>query len=161
MNIDIYLKNKEEVANKFNEGELNSELGNYIFNKALINRLNKKQVLKINVKTDFEVNEKGKEKIVDMIRAYYGHLVKVELIYLKTNRIKSLILFVIGVVLLVFAQLIENVTKFLLPEIFIIMGWLAIWEMTYSLLFLNGQQRIKIKILKKLTTCYIGIEQQK
>lgn len=157
MSIDVYLKNKEEFANKFNGQELNKELGDYIFNKALIHKLNKKQGLKINIKTDFEVDEYEQDKMIDMIRSYYGNLVKVELIYLRTSYIKNIILFLVGIVLLMMSYLFENITKFLLPEIFIIIGWLAIWEMAYGVLFANSKHHLKIKLLKKLTTCYIEI----
>lgn len=161
MNVEVYLKSKESFVNRFNDKELNSELGDYIFNKALISKLIKKQGLKIKICTNFEVAEEEKESMLDMIRSYYGHLIKTELIYLKINYIKSLILFLVGIVLLSLAYVSEFVTKFVLPEILVIIGWLAIWEAANAILLSNTNHNKKIKILKNLTTCYVEIESKK
>lgn len=160
MNIDIYLKSREDFKNQYNSNELNKDLGDYIFKKASISKLTRKKLLKINIKTDFEMDEFEKNNMIDMIRAYYGNSIKVELIYLKNMYFKNIILFIIGVILLMIAYFFENITDFLLPEIFIIIGWLAIWEMAYNFLFSNSKHYIRIKILKKLTNCYIEIEQK-
>ena len=157
MKIDISLKNMNEFINKFNSSELNAELGEYIFNKARIYKITRRKGLRLNITIDFEVNEQQKNTMIDIIRGYYGNLIKLELIYLKTSYIKSAILFLIGIVLLVLSQVTEIVTSFLLPEIFVIMGWLAIWEMAYNVLFYDSKHRINIKLLKKLTKCYIEI----
>lgn len=161
MNIDVFLKDKEQYKNEFNENELNPEFGNYIFNKVLVYNLNKKQKFKINVQTDFEIDETEKNNIVDMIRSYYGNLVKIELINIRITYIKSVVLFVIGTVLIMLSYLFENITRFLLPEIFVIIGWLAIGEMAYSILFSNNKHRLKIKLLKQLTNCHIEINRKK
>lgn len=154
MIIDVHLKNKESLTNVFNDKELNSDLGDYIFHKALIYKLTKKLNLKINIKTDFEVSEDDKENIIDMIRSYYGHLVKTEIIYLNINNFKSMLLFIIGFIVLLITYFIKS---FVIHEIFVIIGWLVTWEAAYSVLFANGKHKRRKHLLKKLTTCYIEI----
>lgn len=158
MVIDVYLKNIDDFKNKFNYNELNNELGEYIFNKAIIQKITRKKGLKINIQTDFELSEQEKDNMVDILRSYYGNKIKIELIYLKKSYIKSAILFIIGIVLLMAAYFFEHLTKFLLPEIFIIVGWLAIWEMGYNVLFYDSKRRLAISLLKKLTNCHIQVE---
>lgn len=133
---------------------MNPDLGDYIFNKALIYKLTKKKGLKIRINSDFEISEIEKEKLIDMIRSYYGHLIKTELIYLNINNLKSAVLFLVGIFVLLITYFFNN---FVIHEIFIIVGWLAIWEAIYSFLFANGKHKRKEKLLKKLTKCYIEI----
>lgn len=156
MVIDVHLKNKESFTNVFNDKELNPELGNYIFHKALIYKLTKKLNLKINIKTDFEVSEDDKGNIIDMIRSYYGHLVKTEMIYLNINNLKSVFLLIIGILILFVAYFVKG---FVIHEIFVIIGWLVIGEAVYSVLFANRKRQRRKHLLKKLTTCYIEINQ--
>lgn len=158
MDININLSNQEDLINKFNSKELNRELGDYIYNKALISKMNNKKFFRINIKTDFEISLK--DEIVDMIRSYYGYQVKEELIHLKHSYIKNIVLFIVGVALLIAAYFTEIITNFLLPEIFIIIGWLAIGEMAYAVLFSNSKHRLKIRLLKKLTKCKIIINEE-
>jgi len=156
MVIDVHLKNKSKFKNDFNDHELNPNLGDYIFNKALISKLTKKKGLKIRIKSDFEISEIEKETFIDMIRSYYGNLIKTELIYLSINNLKSAVLFLVGIFVLLIAYFLNN---FVIHEIFIIIGWLGIWEAIYSFLFANGKHRRKEKLLKKLTECYIEINE--
>lgn len=160
MNIEIYLKNKEDFRNQFNNNELKVELGDYILNKAHIYKLTRKTDLKLHIETNFEVDEIEKNHMIDMIRSYYGNLIKIELIYLRNSYVKSIVLFFIGIVLLIMSYYSKYITEFLLPEIFIIIGWLAIWETAYNILFSNSKHHLRVKLLKKLTNCYIEIEQK-
>ena len=155
VDVNIKLSNYDDLVNKFNEEELNNELGDYIYEKIIISKINKDKFFRINIETEFEIDKK--EKMIDMIRSYYGNKVKEELIFLKHSYIKDLILCIAGILLLVFAYYIETFTQFVLPEIFVILGWLGIGEMGYGVLFADGKSRLKIRLLKKLTRCKIII----
>lgn len=158
MDININLVNKEDLINKFNNQELNSELGDYIYQKAVISKISRNKFFRINIKTDFQTN--SKEEILDMIRSYYGNKVKEELLHLKRDYIKNSILFIIGIILLILAYFTQTITDFVLPEIFIIVGWLAIWEMAYGVFFYNSKHRLRVRLLKKLTKCKIIINEE-
>lgn len=155
VDINVKLSNYEVLVNNFNEEELNEELGDYIYKKALLSKIVKNKFFRINIKSEFKIDQK--EQIIDMIRSYFGNKVKEEIIFLKHSYMKNLILFIVGIVLLVLAYYIETFTDFLLPEIFVILGWLGIWEMAYGFLFSNSKSRLKIRLLKKLTKCKISI----
>ena len=158
MDINVNLINREDLVNKFNNKELNGELGDYIYQKAITSKISRDKFFRINIKTDFEISTK--EEILDMIRSYYGNKVKEELLHLKRDYIKNSILFIIGIVLLILAYFTKTITDFVLPEIFIIVGWLAIWEMAYGVVFSGGKHRLKIRLLKKLTRCKIIINEE-
>lgn len=158
MSIEVYLQDKNDFINKFNKKELNSELGEYIFNRSLVVKDNKKESIIIKLETDFKITKQDKDNMIDQIRSYYGHQIKGELVYLKSSYIKNSILLIIGVILITISYILQSFSGFLLPEIFLIAGWVSIWEMAYSLLFSNNKHRLRIKMLKKLTNCYIEIE---
>lgn len=158
MDININLVNKEDLVNKFNNEELNTELGDYIYQKAIISKISRNKFFRINIKTDFEINTR--EEMLNMVRSYYGNKVKEELLHLKREYIKNSILFIIGIILLILAYFTKTITDFVLPEILIIVGWLAIWEMAYGVVFSGGKHRLKVRILKKLTKCKIIINEE-
>lgn len=73
--------------------------------------------------------EKEKETIKSLIRSYFGLKVGDIAIDLKNNSIKSLILFLTGILILIFCVFFsyEKVNSVFL-EIMSIAGWFAIWE---------------------------------
>lgn len=158
MDINIKLNNYEDLVNKFNEEELNEELGDYLYKRAVVSKLSKDKFFRINFKIDYEINKK--EQITDMIRSYFGNRVKEEIMFLKNSYIKNFILFIVGILLLVLAYYTETFTNFILPEIFVILGWLGIWEMAYGVLFSNSKSRLRIRLLKRLTKCKIKINEE-
>ena len=91
MDINVKLNNYEDLVNQFNEEELNEELGDYVYKKAVISKISKDKFFRINIKTDFEI--KQKEPIVDMVRFYFGNKVKEEIIFLEHAYLKNILLF--------------------------------------------------------------------
>jgi len=61
----------------------------------------------------------------------------------------------IGVLLILLSDLFAEMFDFLIPELFLISGWVAIWEMVDSILFVYNKNRIERKIAKKLSKCVI------
>lgn len=53
------------------------------------------------------------------------------------------------------SELLESNGIMLIPEIFLIISWVAIYEAIYSFIFVDTKEMIKTKRLKKLTNCKI------
>lgn len=151
--IIVDIQNKEDLYNPFNKGQISEELGTYILNRSKKLPLKEKMIICIN---DYErLNKNEKEHLVDAIREYYGLMVQEKMIYNEFNQVKHIILFIVGILLITLSNILSNVFPFLIPELFLIAGWVAIWETVYGILFTENQTRIEIKKIKELTTCLI------
>jgi len=149
--IDIMINNKDDIIDKFNKNKLSSELSQYIYRQCFGTPLKKHVTLNIICKDNLSIEDQN--NIIDVIRSNYGNLISENLIYLKHDRSKTLILFIIGILLLTTSKLIK---EFIISEILLIIGWLSIWEATYNFIFDDNKKRVKIKRYKKLTKCKIN-----
>lgn len=68
--IEIYLNNKEEYINEFNDKRLSSNLSNYILEEC--KGIPHKEKLTFLIKTTFNMDDKEKEKFISMLRNNYG-----------------------------------------------------------------------------------------
>lgn len=161
MDINVYINERNDFNNKFNNDELNSELGEYIFQKMLVASLKRKQSVKINVFTSFNVSQDENIAMIAMLKKYFLNQINLEKIYLNNSYIKNFLLSVAGMFLIAISYWLNNGTNFILTEILLIMGWLIIWEMGYSVLFSNSQHRLKIRLLKKITSCDVDVSSNK
>lgn len=151
--IEVDIKDKEALFNSFNNNQISEELGNYILKNAKNIPLNLKMIIYISDRGSLSKEER--EHLVASIRTYYGLLVKEKLLYTKFNKIKNLMLFIIGIVLILLSNALNNIFSLLIPELFLIAGWVAIWETVYGILFIDNKNRIEIKKAKALSKCEI------
>ncbi len=151
--IDITLDNMDDASSIYNDDILNEELSDYILKQAM--GIFPKQKVIIKIKPLFEINQSEKEKLVDMIRKNYGIDIRESLIRRKYELIKKIILMLVGTVFILVSELLESNGIMLMPEIFLIISWVAIYEAIYSFIFVDTKEMIKTKRLKKLTNCKI------
>lgn len=151
--IDITLDNMDDASSIYNDDILNEELSDYILKQAM--GIFPKQKVIIKIKPLFEINQSEKEKLVDMIRKNYGIDIRESLIRRKYELIKKIILMLVGTVFILVSELLESNCIMLMPEIFLIISWVAIYEAIYSFIFVDTKEMIKTKRLKKLTNCKI------
>lgn len=142
MKIEINLNNKN-VLNEFNGQKISESLDNYIMNEL------KHKPLKNEITLILTGNEK--EKIGKVIQEYYQE----KYIFLKRidnmdNYIR-LVLFMIGVIAILISEQFKN----LLSEIFLIAGWVVIWEVVYDVLFNELKRKRESNIYKALANCKI------
>ena len=69
---------------------------------------------------------------------------------------KNIAISLLGVLFLYLYYFIK--INFVLSEMILIVGWVAIWEAVYAWLFVRDKDNIKIKRLKKLANCEIKFE---
>lgn len=151
--IDITLDNYFDSVSKFNKNTLNEELSNYIFKECIGINLKNKIILRI--KPQFNITKEQKESLVDMIRSNYGIDISENLIHIKHENIKKLLLIIIGIVFVLLSEIFSLKNIIIINEVFLIVGWVAIWEAIYSIIFVDLKRKLDIKRLKKLTTCKI------
>lgn len=151
MDINIELKNLEMALNPFNKDILSDELENYII-RACEQQLLKNKDLNINI-TGLNSLEDQK-KLNNTIHTYYQNK---NTIYNKIDSVDNYIritLTCIGAIVI----LISHEFDFLLSELFLIAGWVIIWEIVYDLLFNEIKRKRKKKIFSRLSTVKINFK---
>lgn len=150
--IEIYIKEKKELHNPFNELVLNDELGNYIFNNFI--RSSKNKNVKINIYTKEEIDELY---IKELIHNYFIFQKKDLTIYKERNLSISMIMVIVGIFSIILWQFI---TVNIVHELLSIIGWLFMWEAIYNISFTGMENNLKLKKLKILSKCNINIEKR-
>jgi hypothetical protein len=148
--INIVLENKKDFYSKFSDKILNQDLFDYIFNECYGE--NYKNNVIINIYTKKELSSTEKNNMMDMVRRTFGLKVQDELYYYNSGKDKKIILFLVGIALIIIYYLsFINVLR----ELILILGWLAIWESTYSFLSDTKRDYIYIYRLRKLSNCRV------
>jgi len=149
--IKINIKKKEDYVSKFNDDILSKEISEYILEEC--KSFNIKEDFNIMISSDYDMNGLEKNKIVDMIRTYFG----VEISELISKRRKTIYMDIITVLLAVFALIvyliISNVP--ILSEFILVFSWVLIWESAYNLIFGSITNKMDIIRRKKITSCKI------
>ena len=151
--IDITLKSFDDSVSKFNDESLNEELGNYILREC--SGLSFREKIVIRIKTQFEITKEQKQDLVGMIRENFGLEISEKLDHVKYENIKKLLLMIAGIIFVLLSEIIPLDHIFIIEEVLLIIGWVAIWEAIDSLIFVDIKRKFDIKRLKQLTTCKI------
>lgn len=148
MNIKIELNNISEVFNKFNSDMINQELDNYIISFCE-NKFFRKKGITLEV---YGINDsKDKDLFIDIIHHHYKNKVN---FYSKLDKFDDyyrISLLILGIVAILLS---ENFVSFL-SELFLIAGWVVIWEIVYDVIFNEIRRKRKENIYKKLANSNI------
>lgn len=151
--INIKLKNIEDATNPFNESLLNEELDNYIVNNC--KHISSKESIILNVNNLSKKEEQ--EQLLTLIHHHYQNKVK------QLNKIDKyddyfrLILLLLGIILIIISEQFIS----LLSELFLIAGWVVVWEVVYDILFTGIKRKRDLKLCQKLSTCKINFNEHK
>ena len=125
--ITIYINNIKDIVSPFNNNIITEELSNHIMHQCL--GLSVRGKLNLNFVGDANLEEQ--EIIKNAIRNYYifhiEHYKNID----KYDEWIRLGLLVLGIVLIFISQKFE----YIINEFLLIIGWLAIWELSYDVLF--------------------------
>lgn len=144
--IEIYLNDRNDYKNVFNNNKLSYELSNYILEES--KSLSTKQKIKFIVSSSFDMDDKDKNEFVDMLRENFGTDVS-EIINIKRKEnISNFISLLIGIVLLII-YCIDFKTVFL-SELILIIGWGFLWESIYNFFFKGIKTRLMITRRKQI-----------
>lgn len=150
--IVVTLEDQHSYKNPFNENKLSQDLSNYILEEC--KGLNYNDELELHIKTKFDISREEKVNIINMIRSNYGIDVRENVIYREHLIKKNILLFIFGCLFIAYSFFIEDVSA-TISEIILIIGWVGIWEVVYSIFFSEYKKRMEIKRLKQLTNSRI------
>lgn len=152
--IEINIKNYGDVIAKFDNDKLSQELASFIYRECLTFPLKSK--IEINIKSESKLSKANQNNITDMIHAYFGQEISHLLIVSKHQTYRQIVLFLLGGILIAFSALKILSYLYVLKEICLIIGWVMIWEVVYTLLFDDVKRRIKLKKYKQLCKAKIN-----
>ena len=148
--IDILIDEEKDYVNNYNVDMLNSDLKNYILEELRGSNL-KKGVL-INIKGSYINNRDREKQFLKLFRNEFLLSIKDNIMYMKYSIIISLLLSILGIIFIILSNLLHDV---LFKEIFLIIGWLGIWESTSNLIFNESKNYIIVKRLKRISEAKI------
>lgn len=145
--IEITLNENTQIYNTFNNKQLSDKLSNYIYYQC--KGAPTKSNINININHNFKMSDEEKIKIIDAIRSNYGIDIKENILTIKHEHIKELILLLLGSILLILSNILVNKNA-LLGEIISIFGCVIIWEIAYNIVFIETTTRIQNQRLERL-----------
>ena len=150
--IQVTLQTLEDALSHYHPEVLSPELDDYLSTQVRL--LTTKQV-QLNVHGLSKPKEQ--EKFQEVVHHYYERKTKVLLKTDSSRDIYRIVLLFLGIFFIVLA----SVLNFVLQEVILIAGWVAIWEMVSDVLFTEKVRRDEIKITKQLATCKILFDAKK
>lgn len=144
--ISVDINEFDSIFNQYNHNLLSYDFGKYLYNSVTTIKNTNKITIEITSKIDLsnEEQKKIKETIVKNTEFY----LKKEKNLKKQDNYNKIFLMIIGITLILLANLIKEI--YLIEELLLISGWVAIWEVVNDLLFVDSKRSKKIKYLKKL-----------
>lgn len=150
--IYIYIEDKDDYTSPYNQKKLNSELLAYILDENKGIPLHHKIQIEVHSPHIFDTQEKN--NFIHILRSNLGEDIKESYLEMKLTYIRAIILVFTGILFLFLSSYFSDYIH-VFNEIFIILGWLGIYEACYIFLFDNMQNRIKIKKYKKLVNAKV------
>lgn len=151
--IQVDLDQLDDFFSPFNRQKLSSNLADYILRQAAAAPYKNTITLKINLPQKLSREEQS--ELTDIIREYFGLSVSEQMEMNRHHDKQMLFVFLSGTVLLLFSYLIP-VSIIVIDDLFMIAGWVGVWETVYYLLFVNYQSRFRIKRAKQLSDCHVN-----
>lgn len=151
--IHVNLKSLEDLFHPFSKNTLNPTLTSFIYEECF--GYLAKNNIQIFISSNQSFSDKEKETIAKLIHSNFKTELEEEKIKNKLSNTFRTILFITGILILLFVYFIqiEFVHEFLL-----ILGWLAIWETVYDFLFMEMKERNKRKRYQKISESKIIFE---
>ncbi len=141
--IIVNIRRERDLYEKYSN-EVSSELIEYLINEAKV-----KDDVEIIVNTKLSINNIDKlikKSLEDSIK----NIKKVDKFYDG----KQIILFIVGLLFLIFSTLTKPE---IIKELILIIGWVAVWEVMDIAINIDSKQKYNKKIIKKLINCKITV----
>ena len=143
--IEADILDLDDFFEKYNKELVSRDLINYILENA-------KDSLDSD-KIKIVLNKKIKKELGDILRnSFLVEYKKMEKEHFNNNK-KQVIYFLIGIVMLVISRILND--RALIEELFLIGGWVLIWQTVEIEFFKDTSNHKKRKLLKKLITSEI------
>lgn len=141
--IVVNIRREKDLYEKYSN-EVSSELIKYLVNEAKVK--DDVEVI-VNTKLDIKnIDTLIKEGLEDSIK----DIKKIDRFYDS----KQVILFIVGMIFLIFSTLTKPE---IIKELILIVGWIAVWEVLDIAINIDSKQKYNKKIIKKLINCKITV----
>jgi len=141
--IVVNIRRERDLYEKYSN-EVSSELIKYLVNEAKVK--DDVEVI-VNTKLDIKnIDTLIKEGLEDSIK----DIKKIDRFYDS----KQVILFIVGMIFLIFSTLTKPE---IIKELILIVGWVAVWEVMDIAINIDSKQKYNKKIIKKLINCKITV----
>ena len=131
--IKISIDNLNDITNNYNKNIIKEEFDNYLVGQCTFIK-NENIILSISGFYD----ENNKERLKKTIHNYYNNkldeLRKID----KIDTFKRIVLMTLGIILIIISKMFNQV----ISEVFLVAGWVAIWETVYNLLFVETKRKL-------------------
>ena len=151
--INIHLNNKDDYKNKFNENILSYHLSNYILEET--KGIDTKQKIEFLISSDFKLDNREKNDLVDMIRNNFGADISEILTIAKKQRMIYYIILFISIILIVIYSILKIK---LLAQFVLIFGWVLLGEAICNFLYKGIENNHKIARRKQIVNAKIHFE---
>lgn len=144
--MDIKINNIKDILSPFNEKKLNEEFESYLLKEC---ELNLKDTLTLTIVSNLKKKEQDEiEKVIhNHFFVYYEKWQKID----QLDNYFRILLLVLGIIFILISEQLNAVFR----ELFLIAGWVVVWEIIYDELFSQIKRKQKKKIYKNLASCKI------
>lgn len=153
INITVNLKNKQDLYNPYNNSILNDNLSSYLLNS--LRGLGLKEKVQITIIHTEDISLEEQKNIENIIHTNFYRIDFEDDLHTKAYHIRAIILLIIGIILLWISYYLNANNIYIIEELILILGWVAIWEVADYLLFEDTKNRIKSKRIDELTKATI------
>ena len=143
--VEIFIDEKNDYVSNYNTKMLNPELKSYVLEE--LRGSNLKKGIKIQIVGNYFDSEEKKQEFLKLFKNEFSLSIKDMSMYLKYSLIASLLLGLLGIIFIILSNVI-NASVF--KEIFLIMGWLGIWESTANIIFNESKNYLIIKRYERI-----------
>lgn len=143
LEIEVDLKNKSKFVSEYNDNTLDPHLRDYIINELVGYDLNTK--VTINILAKYELTESDKEEYKKIFKKEFRECLSDLKEKRKHSNYKRIGLFFIGILCILVDYYFSKYFGDIIGEIITIFGWVALWELVYSILFTAVSRRRDIK----------------
>jgi len=151
--INIDLDKEADLKERYDKTKLNTKLLEFLL-KEIKNYEYDKEI-EIYINKNKNINGNIEKFLIDNLKEEYNKLLEDQ----KKNNIVQILLFTVGLFFIFVSYLIHD--NFIWKEVFLIIGWVPIWEMVDLELFRDFRCKKKIRIIKKIINSKINIEEVK
>ena len=143
--VEIFIDERRDYVSNYNTNMLNPDLKNYVLEE--LRGSNLKKGIKIEIVGNYFDSEEKKQEFLKLFKNEFSLSIKDMTMYLKYSLIASLLLGLLGIIFIIFSNIIKaSVFK----EIFLIMGWLGVWESTANIIFNESKNYLIIKRYERI-----------
>lgn len=151
--IDVLINNLDDIKNKFNDKKFSKDFYDYIEIENNKNSDKKGNIINFDIVDDIKDDEK--EEIQKIFKDHYSRLVDDLTEHIMAENGKEIFLVIFGLIFLSLYYLFQSHDVIIISDVFLIIGWLSVWEAIYGLIFVVNENKNKLKQYKKLLNAKI------